>query len=99
MTVVELFILSAIVAPLVLVPAFIVSFLSYVVPLSWPHTEIAFEIAEESEFARFQREMIEKIAASLGIPKELLAEPYESSGYSYFAESLKRDAQRYGGWR
>ncbi|ABE29901.1 hypothetical protein DR64_760 [Paraburkholderia xenovorans LB400] len=95
----ELLILSVIAAPLVLVPAFIVSFLSYVEPLSWPYTEIAFAIAEESEFARFEREMLEKIAASLAIPKELLDEPYESSGYSYFAESLKRDAQRYGGWR
>ncbi|MFM0270120.1 hypothetical protein PQQ59_06015 [Paraburkholderia aspalathi] len=94
----ELLILSASAAPLVLVPAFIVSFLSYVDPLTWPHTAVAFEIAAESEFARFEREMIEEIAASLGIRKELLTEPYESAGYSYFAESLKRDAERYGGW-
>jgi len=99
MTAGELLILSVIAAPIMLVPAFIVSFLSYVDPLSWPHTEFALTIAEVSEFARFEREILETIAAALAIPKEMLDEPYESHGYSYFAESLKRDAQRYGGWR
>ncbi|MFM0243806.1 hypothetical protein [Paraburkholderia sediminicola] len=93
----ETLIIAAIIAPLMLVPAIIVSFMSHVDDLSWPHTEMAWPVIEESQFVLFHREMMNKIVASLGIPKELLEEPLEPVGYSSFAESLKC-YRRFGGW-
>lgn len=61
----ETLILAAIIAPLVLVPAIIVSFMTHVDGLAWPHTEIALPTEAESRFAEFERDMLRKIAASL----------------------------------
>lgn len=93
----ELLILAAIIAPLVLVPAIILSFMSHVDGLYWPVTVITLPTEAESRFAQFEREMLEQMCRALAIPKEFLTEPIESPSYSYFAESLKR-YRRFGGW-
>lgn len=96
----ETLILAAIIAPLVLVPAIIVSFMADVNGLWWPHTPILIEFGtdfEPSPFLDFERVMLEQICRRLEIPKELLTEPCEPIGYSYFAESLKC-YRRFGGW-
>lgn len=98
----EIVIIAAVVAPLVLVPAIILSLQSAIDPICSLDTEPPPLQAWEGDtpFARFCREMMRSIAENLSIPYEqLLAEPCESGGHSYFAEALKRDAKRYGGWR
>ena len=93
----ETLILAAIIAPLVLVPAIIVSFMSHVDGVHWPITEITLPTEAESRFAAFEREMIASLARGLGISVELLTAPHESYGSSWYVESLKIYRER-GPW-
>ena len=67
----EVLILAAIVAPLVLVPAIILSFMSEVDGLWWPHTEIVIDFGidfEPSPFLEFQRAMHAEICRYWSVP-------------------------------
>jgi hypothetical protein len=70
----ETLMLAAIFAPLVLVPAFIVSFMSHVDGLRWPHTEILLEFGdfEPSPFLEFERVMRDEIVKLFDIPAPVL---------------------------
>lgn len=69
----EILILSAVVAPLLLVPTIIVSLRQPLDPVCSLATEIHLEPWEgDSPFARFHREMLRQIAEVIGMPYELL---------------------------
>ena len=78
----EILILAAICAPLMLVPALILSQLQPVDPVFWLDTEIRLQPWEgDSPFAEFQREMLAQIAKAYYLPFEALVSDREYLSY------------------
>jgi hypothetical protein len=89
----EILILAAICAPLLLVPAFILSFHQPVDPIFCLDVEIRLQSWEgDSLFAQFQREMLKQIASAYYLPPELLfpAREYVSVRQTLLAHQVDR---------
>lgn len=96
----ETLILAAIIAPLVLVPAVILSLQQAIDPDCRIEVDLIWgdvPSEPESEFAKFEREMLDSIVDALGISKELLTGELNSSGSSWYATSLEC-YRKYGPW-
>jgi hypothetical protein len=78
----EILLLAAICAPIVLVPALILSQLQPVDQFFWLDTEIRLQSWEgDGPFAEFQREMLSQIAKAYYLPFEMLLPDREYLSY------------------